>query len=190
MTVLALKPDQLTLMSLTGDGPAPLLARLMQGSAFRDTRPIAISGDTAAHRTLSAARIDAAVMQADRAVLLIAEGAQCDAAAWWARLSPTSYVSRVAGALMLAPQVLAQATGGFASPRSPLPFPSIVVGADDACQRLAGEWGSRLIDGPLAIGQGTPSGRFQAIIARFTSAIVESDVQSAKRLIAALGDRQ
>ncbi len=188
MTVLALAPQRLTLVSLIGDGRTPLLTRLMQGAAFRDTLHIPVRGDTTAHRNLSAARIDAAIARADRAVLLIAEGAECAAAAWWARLSPASYVSRVAGALMLAPHDRAHATG-FASPRSALPFPSIVVGADDVSQRLADEWGSRLVDGPLAIGQGAPSGRFQAIIARFTSAIVESDVQSAERLIAALGDR-
>ena len=102
---------------------------------------------------------------------------------------PQSYVARVAGALLLSPRGTATGDTLFASPRSALPFPSIVVGADDASQRMAGEWGSRLIDGPMQIGDRPTSGRFQSMIARFTRAIVEHDVRAARRLVATIGDQ-
>lgn len=185
---IVLPAQRLTLVSLLGDEQSPALSRLLHMPAFRDARHVAIHSHTVAQRNLTASRIDAAINEADRAVLLIAQGAGCLAAAWWARLSPRSYVDRVAGALLVAPEARLVDAGAFASPSSSLPFPSIVVGADDASQRLAGAWGSRLVDGPLPIGQQQTSSRFQSIITRFTSAIVESDVRAAKRLIAAIGD--
>jgi predicted alpha/beta hydrolase family esterase len=189
MAIAALATERLTLVSLLGDERSPIVSRLLQGRGFRDVRHIAIHAQTTAQRTMTASRIDAAITEADRAVLLVAQGTGCLAAAWWARLSPRSYVARVAGALLIAPDGNPTGADGFASPRSALPFPSVVIGADDASQRLAGEWGSRLIDGPLPIDQRETSGRFQSMIARFTNAIVESDVRAAERLIAAIGDR-
>ncbi|MES2337074.1 MAG: alpha/beta hydrolase [Pseudomonadota bacterium] len=191
MAIAALATDRLTLVSLVGDDGAFALPRFLQGPAFRDAGRILVRAQTAAQRNLTASRIDAAIAEADRAVLLVAQGAGCLAAAWWARLSPESYVSRVAGALMIAPDDRGGVATRFASPRASLPFPSIVVGASDAEQRLAGEWGSSLIDGPVPgrLAGGAGSGRFQSLIARFTSAIVDHDVRAAERMIAALGDR-
>ncbi len=189
MTVAALFPQNLTIVSLFDRAPSPAATRLLRQDAFRDATQLRVGGASAAQRNLTAAQIDAAVTRAERAVLLVAEGAGCLAAAWWARLSPRDYVSRVAGSLLIAPEARAGQFADFASPRSALPFPSIVVGADDTSQALAAEWGSRLVDGPLAVGTGRPSGRFQALLARFTSAIVEHDVQAAERLIARIGDR-
>lgn len=189
MSIAMLATDRLTLISLMGDDRSSILPRLLQAPAFRDATHIPFRAQTIAQRNVMAARIDAAVAQADRAVMLVAQGTGCMAAAWWARLSPKSYVSRIAGAVMIAPDdAMVQATG-LASPRSTLPFPSIVVGYDDATQRLAGEWGSRLIDGPISIGQRPASGRFQSMIERFTAAIVERDVRAAERLLDAIGDR-
>ena len=188
MAIAALVPQRLTLVSLVEDARSPLLERLAKAPAFLGALHIPMLGETAAQRTLTAARIDAAIIGADRAVLLVAQGAGCLAAAWWARLSPEAYVARVAGALMIAPETRPAAPLGFASPRTALPFPSIVVGADDASQRLAGEWGSRMIDGPVPIGQRETSNRFLSMLARFTSAIVQNDVRAAERLIAAIGD--
>jgi hypothetical protein len=70
-----------------------------------------------------------------------------------------------------------------------LPFPSIVVGADDEMQRLGVEWGSRLIDGPLLTTATAPTGRLRTIIERFTAAVVERDVEAAYRILHAIGDR-
>jgi uncharacterized protein len=125
-------------------------------------------------RNLLAARIDRAVLDADRAVLFVAEGAGCFAAAWWARLSPADYVGRVAGALFFEPSGKDEAR--FASPRVTLPFPSVVVG-DRKVRALGDGWGSSVIDdeeGPLH--------RAQRAVQRFTAAIVERDVGRGERL--------
>jgi uncharacterized protein len=91
---------------------------------------------TLSERNLLGARLDSAVTHAEGAVLLVAEGAGCFATAWWARLSPASYVSRVAGALFFDPiadeaENVESLMDIFASPRTRLPFPSIVLGRDD-----------------------------------------------------------
>jgi uncharacterized protein len=183
----ALMLNRVSLIPLVEDGRTATLPPALAAAALSQAIPVRLRAGPA-ERAMLAARIDDAVAQADRAVMFVAEGAACLAAAWWGRLSPRSYVERVAGAFMIAPQP----TGGrspYASPTSPLPFPSLVVGADDAAQQLAAEWGSRLVDGPLAVPQVQPSRRFQSIIARFTAAVVERDVRTAERLLAAIGDR-
>ncbi|UZK66078.1 alpha/beta hydrolase [Sphingomonas sp. M1-B02] len=147
---------------------------------------------TKAERNLLGARLDAAVTLADDAVLLVAHGASCFATAWWARLSPKTYVSRVAGALFFQP---VEEKGGveglldtFASPRTALPFPSIVLGADSAqgeisvqIRTLAAGWGSAVVER----GEASPLRRTRLAIERFTAAVVERDVQVAHRLIGA-----
>ncbi len=151
----------------------------------RPVRQVAIGGQSAGERSLSAARIDAAMLEANRQVLLVAQGAACAAAAWWARLSPRSYVERVAGALLIAP---APVERGFASPRSILPFPTLVLGATDTAQALSAEWGARLIDGPVPALERRATNRLQSMILRFTGAIVERDEQQARRLLDMIGD--
>jgi uncharacterized protein len=125
-------------------------------------------------RNLLAAKIDRAVLDADRAVLLVAEGAGCFAAAWWARLSPADYVGRVAGALFFEPGAKDEAR--FASPRVALPFPSVLVG-DDEVRALADGWGSSVVDGEEG-----PLLRAQRAVHRFTAAVVEREVRSGERL--------
>ena len=134
---------------------------------------------------LTAYRIDQAVLSAERPVLLLAHAASCATAAWWAKLSPARYVARVAGAVFVEPA----GRNDAAVPAGPLPFSSIVIGNDDHSQRQAAEWGSRLIDGPLPIAGAAPTSRLRATILRFTAAIVESDVETGRRLLEALGDR-
>ncbi|GGB19209.1 hypothetical protein GCM10011380_06000 [Sphingomonas metalli] len=183
MDGLALIPDRVALISLLGEGQSPLLPDLLRTPSFHDVVRVP-QRPTQTQRNLLAAQIDAATLQADRAVMLVAQGIGCLAAAWWARLSPNFYVRRVAGAVMIAP-----GGAGFASPEGRLPFPSVVVGTDDLTQRLGDEWGSRFIDGPLLVGRQGPSRRFASLIDRFTSAIVERDVAAAERLLSAVGDR-
>lgn len=148
---------------------------------------------TAAERNVLAARLDAAVLQADRAVLLVAHGASCFATAWWARLSPASYVSRVAGALFFEPTEGEESIGTlldtFASPRSALPFPSIVLGGETVpadrrpqIRALAQGWGSRVVvGGRLEID--SPISRTRRAIERFTTAMVERDMRVADALL-------
>lgn len=148
---------------------------------------VELASDTPGARNASAARLDDAVLQADRPVLLLAEGAACFAAVWWARLSPTDYVAKVAGALLLRPM----ATGGdpansYASPHTRLPFPSLVVDETTAlndARTLAGDWGSGLAD-TLAVGRGRgragPWRHAQRMIERYTLSVVARDVREAR----------
>jgi predicted alpha/beta hydrolase family esterase len=149
---------------------------------------------TPAERNVLAARLDAAVTQADRAVLLVAHGASCFATAWWARLSPASYVSRVAGALFFEPIEGDQRSvdgllDTFASPRSALPFPSIVLGGETApkdlrpqIRALAQGWGSRVVVGGH-VEIDSPISRTRRAIERFTAAMVERDMRVADALL-------
>lgn len=179
----------MTLVSLTGEDRSVLSPLLATIAAPVDLVHIPVRGDAAERRSGLAAQIDRAVTGTNRDVMLVGHGIGCLAAAWWARLSPRAYVGRVAGGLMIAPHARGDAASRFASPASSLPFPSLVIGADDTAQRLAGEWGGRLLDGPLPTLLQRPSGRIYGLIARFTAGIVERDVQAAERLLAAIGDQ-
>lgn len=107
-------------------------------------------------RNVWAARLDEAVQRTRGKVVLIAESVSCFAIAWWARLSPTAYVTDVAGALLLDPLGTGAAKPSvglksFSAPSTPLPFPSILytdaetaeAGAQAAT--LATNWGSRFV---------------------------------------------
>lgn len=187
MSAIALPIRDFSVVALTGvddAGPAPAVIGML---GDRVVRHVAVRAQTPAQRNVTAARIDRAILDADRAVLLVAQGVGCAAAVWWARLSPRSYVERVVGALLVAPDAAVDGTA-FASPRSTLPFPSLVLGASDAAQRLSDEWGARLIDGPVPARERTTTRRLQSLVLRFTGAIVERDEQQARRLLAAIGD--
>ncbi len=100
-------------------------------------------------RNLWAARLDEAVRLTERPVILVAHGIGCFAVTWWARLSPASYVEKVAGAVFVRPlgsAVAASPDQLFAGPRLRIAFPSILAdtGADAAA--LARDWGSRFLD--------------------------------------------
>ncbi len=142
-----------------------------------------------ADRTRWAAKLDDAVRGADRAVLLVADGLGCAASAWWARLSPSDYVARIAGAILLDPG-RGDHAALFDSPRTRLPFPSLVIQPDGATVGAAADdWGSRLIvngrerrraDRPVAWRQA------QQLFLRLTGQIVEQDVNRARARIARL----
>lgn len=163
------------------------------GADRRADAHIPFKARTAAERNLLAAKLDAAVTQADRAVLVLAQGAACFATAWWARLSPASYVSRVAGALFFEPIAQDERRVGdlldtFASPRSALPFPSIVLGGETVqaglrpqVRSLAESWGSRVVVGGHAAID-SPLSRTRRAIERFTAGMVERDMRVADAL--------
>ncbi len=128
--------------------------RTMFGWPADDPRTIAVAARSRGERKIFAARVDQAVCAAERPVLLVADGLGCAASAWWGRLSPSDYVSRIAGALLFAPRVAEPTRDGdadlFASPTARLPFPSIVIRpqGDAATVDAAVEsWGSRLVAG-------------------------------------------
>jgi hypothetical protein len=159
VSVAVLDSRRLNLIALVPENAVSIFDRFREFPRFGEMQQIAVRGRTVAERNAMAARIDAAVSMSDRAVMLLAQGTACAAAAWWARLSPRSYTA------------------------------SIVVGADDEMQRLGVEWGSRLIDGPLLTTAAAPTGRLRTIIERFTAAVVERDVEAAYRILHAIGDR-
>lgn len=194
MGALAL-PDGLSLVTIAGSGPAPW-ASLLQWPERAEAH-VALRARTHAERNLLGAQLDAAVTGADRAVLLLAEGAGCFATAWWARLSPASYVSRVAGAILFQPAESAddgaELRDAFASPRIRLPFPSVVVGAGaprsamlPELRSFAQAWGSRVV---VERGARADSAfeRTRRVIARFTAGVIERDLDTAARLV---GNRQ
>jgi hypothetical protein len=149
---------------------------------------------TQSERNLLGARLDAAVTRAEGAVLLVAEGASCFATAWWARLSPASYVERVSGALFFDPiedegESVEILLATFASPRTRLPFPSIVLGGEDRrsalasrVRALADNWGSGLVAN-ARIAEARPMRRTRGIIERFTAGVVAREVRAASALV-------
>lgn len=116
------------------------------------------------HRNTWVNKLNLAIAQAGRPVILVAHSLGCLAVAWWARLEQPGHPdarhrARVRGALLVAPPEVDRTPldprlAGFApAPCQPLPFPSILVAsrndpymafADAA--RLAGMWRSTLVD--------------------------------------------
>lgn len=130
-------------------------------------------------RGIWAAQLDAAVLRADRSVVLVAEGLGCHAASWWARLSPATYVARVAGALLFDPAANGD-DRSYASPAIALPFPSLVLADDAAAARYGAieSWGSRLLDGHRQRqGDLRPWRSAQRLIDRVTAKMIERDVE-------------
>ena len=102
MTALTLAPapERFSVLTIADRHPgAPVWSECL-GWPMQGDNHIALDARDASRRNIWASRIDAAVLGADRAVLLVAEGLGCAAAAWWARLSPGHYADRVAGALL------------------------------------------------------------------------------------------
>ncbi|WP_343525946.1 alpha/beta hydrolase [Sphingomonas sp.] len=138
-------------------------------------------------RNIWASRLDQAVAQADRAVLLVAESSACLASIWWARLSPSHYVSRVAGALFFHPPSVEALDGVrgqmFASPDAVLPFPSLVVDDAPNGHALATRCGGQLIAAPSAAPP--PTGMWRQthrLIERLSTSVVEQDMRIMRTL--------
>ncbi|WP_152997761.1 alpha/beta hydrolase [Sphingomonas sp. HT-1] len=153
--------------------------------------------DAGRQRSLWAAKLDHAVMGAQRPVLLVASGRSCFAATWWARLSPRDYIDRVAGALFVDPLEADGASAAlFASPRTRLPFPSLLLSGERAdgeavrrAQDLALEWGG-MVD---AASRGEAPSRWQGareFVMRMTAGVVERRAQAAYALAAVLDPPQ
>ncbi|MEG3175979.1 alpha/beta hydrolase [Sphingomonas sp. RB3P16] len=102
-----------------------------------------------------ALQLDALVARRDTPVVILAQGVACLAVAWWAQLSPRSYVSGIKGALLLAPLDVgfgqeAIAASARSGPTTRLPFPSVVAHAAypfaEPLLALADAWGSDVVD--------------------------------------------
>lgn len=167
--------------------------KTMFGWPADDPRSLALSVRSRAERKIWAARLDQAVCATQRPVLLVADGLGCAASAWWGRLSPADYVSRVAGALLFAPRGEDTAVEGdpglFASPGTLLPFPSVVIQPqhDAAAIRTTVEgWGSQLVAGRRARSVVAERGAWQQaqrLFLRVTKQVVAHEVARAEALI-------
>lgn len=150
------------------DEPAPPWLGFLDAPG-NDSLCIELKSRNAGAQNRWAARLDQTVRGATTPVLLVASGASCLAAAWWARLSPSFYVAPVAGAIFLDPSdpYGAESRGRgapFEGPPTLLPFPSAIVAlrADEArallAARLARSWGSELHDAAAALPETQPGG--------------------------------
>ena len=176
---LAPAPNRFSVITIS-ESANPAWSERFGWPAFGDTH---LALDPYANRSILAAQIDNAVLRADRAVLFVAEGLGCFAASWWARLSPSHYVEQVAGALLFDPEA-ANEPDRFASPRTALPFPSMVVadrlpGSDPAdFEPFAQSWGSRLIAGNRHRAAEVSAWRSaQRLVGRLTASVVARDIE-------------
>lgn len=183
-------PDRFSVVTVFDERrPAPAWEAMFGWPAASGTA-VPLGARSAAERNVWAARLDRAVSSADRTVLLVADGAGCLASAWWARLSPADYVSRIAGAVLFAPTGAPLAANGrdlFASPHERLPFPSLVIqpGGDTAAQPLVDDWGSRLVIGARQRqrhGGSAAWSHAQRLFLRLTAQVVEHDIRRAREL--------
>ncbi len=102
-----------------------------------------------------ALQLDAAFARRETPAIILAQGVACLAVAWWAQLSPRSYMQAVRGAVFLSPLAIGFGQEGIAAaarlgPSTPLPFPSIVASAPypymEQLLALADHWGSQFVE--------------------------------------------
>ncbi len=111
------------------------------------------------HRNTWVNKLNLAIRQAGRPVILAAHSLGCLAVAWWAQFEQPGPDSPVRGALLVAPPEVDHRphdprVATFApTPSQPLPFPSILVGSHNdpymglrEARRLSRIWGSSFAD--------------------------------------------
>lgn len=114
-----------------------------------------------------ALQLDAVMANRAEPTVILAQGVACLAVAWWAQLSPRSYLRNIRGAVLLSPLSYGFGQSAIArnvrlSPGTRLPFPSIVAcdpsPAIEQVLALADDWGSRFVDAS-SLATGHPSNR-------------------------------
>jgi predicted alpha/beta hydrolase family esterase len=117
-----------------------------------------------------ALQLDAVMANRAEPTVILAQGVACLAVAWWAQLSPRSYLRNIRGAVLLSPLSYGFGQSALArnvrpSPGTRLPFPSIVAcdpsPAIEQVLALADNWGSRFVDASSLV-PGHPSNRSAA----------------------------
>lgn len=150
-------PIILTVPGLGGSGPSHWQTLWEQSRP--DTLRVELGMWDTPHRNSWVTKLDQAIRGAQAPVVLAAHSLGCLAVAWWAELSPQPFGWPVAGALLVAPadvdraDVRPELADFQPSPRTPLPFPSIVVASSDdpwiapeKARSLARNWGSFFVD--------------------------------------------
>lgn len=153
----ALEPLILTVPGLNNSGPAHWQTRWEQQHGNCHRVELGMWGRP--HRNTWVNKLNLAIREADRPVVLVAHSLGCLAVAWWAHFEGREAADRVAGALLVAPPEvdffpLDPRLESFApTPLHSLPFPAILVGSRNdpymgfrTAQRLARTWGARFAD--------------------------------------------
>lgn len=124
-----------------------------------DCRRVDLGMWASPHRNTWVNKLNLAIRDAGRPVVLVAHSLGCLAVAWWAQLERPEPGHNVIGALLVAPPEvdffpLDKRLEGFApTPAQSLPFPSILAASRNdpymgirTARRLAKTWGSRFAD--------------------------------------------
>jgi len=151
------QPTILTVPGLGGSGPSHWQS--LWEAARPDTIRVELGMWNTPHRNAWVTKLDQAIRSAQAPVVLAAHSLGCLAVAWWAELTRQPYGWPVAGALLVAPADVDRADAKqelkalAPAPRTPLPFPSIVVASTDdpwididRAHSLAVDWGSHFVD--------------------------------------------
>lgn len=150
-------PRILMVPGLNNSGPGHW--QTLWEEALPDCQRVPLGNWAQPDRDIWVNRLDVAIREADRPVLLVAHSLGCLAVAWWAATLWPGADCPVAGALLVAPPEVDHRlddprVSSFAPiPRAPLPFPTILVGSHDdhymslpTVQALARDWGARFAD--------------------------------------------
>lgn len=150
-------PIVLTVPGLGGSGPSHW--QTLWEEARLDTRRVELGMWQTPHRNAWVTKLDQAIRQARAPVILAAHSLGCLAVAWWAELSGQPFGWPVAGALLVAPADVDRVDARTElrqfspSPKSPLPFPAILVASSDdpwisaeRAHSLAVDWGCHFVD--------------------------------------------
>lgn len=135
--------SQPVLVTVKGDAQTPQIAPIVELDLSKF------------HNGRWALQLDAAFARRSTPAVILAQGVACLAVAWWAQLSPRSYLVSVRGALFRSPLHIgfgqaAIAASALTGPLHRLPFPSVVAGDTtpfvERVLALADAWGSRFVD--------------------------------------------
>ncbi len=168
----------------SADGPVPILVSVKGDAVAAAASPLErVELDlTKFHNGRWALQLDTAMVHRRTPVVILAQGVACLAVAWWAQLSPRSYMENIRGGVFLSPLNVGFGQAAIArdvrGPATRLPFPSIVAcdpsPAIEQVLALADAWGSRFVDA------GAPQGNRQSNRSPIGSAVEE-------RLVGLLG---
>lgn len=152
------QPAMLIIPGIDNSGPShwQSLWEEQRSDAYR----VDMESWTRPHRNSWITRLNLAVTNAERPLILVAHSLGCHAVAWWAALAEADVTHKVIGALLVAPPEVDAfpADHRLASfgptPKAILPFRSILVASRndpyvqfDRARALAGFWGSSFVDG-------------------------------------------